>query len=442
MLFRKNRLLLSLFAAGALAAVGSGALVFSGALAPYYAKRFDDAAFAPPVLGYRMAAYADLAGWRVDDPQTSFSAYLKSCARLADDAAAPATADKFLGAPFGGTASDWLAPCRAAAALEAQRFADFSARREAIRGFFETHFRPVEILERRTPLPNGPARRAPPRIENEGLFTGYFEPVYAAAREPSARFSAPVYARPADLIDVDLGAFRAEWTGERLAGRIEEQRLVPYPDRRAIADGALAGRATPIAWMDPNDLFFLQVQGSGRLQFGDGGALRVGYAGQNGRAYTAIGRVMVERGVMAVENVTMESIRAWLASAPPAEARELREQNASYVFFEARAALDDEAGPLGAQEVSLTPGRSLAVDRRYHVLGAPVWVDIDPVEALGPARIRRLMIAQDTGGAIRGPLRGDVFWGTGDNAGAVAGAMRARGRLYVLLPQSLAARLP
>ncbi len=445
---RDFRLTLLIFATAVLAAMAAAVIVFGGFLPPYYEKRFDASAFAPPELVYRPADYAELAGWMQDDLQPAFAAYLKSCAVLAErHPDAPANphenlGDALRGATLGGAAADWLAPCRAAAEINAQKDADPAGLGSALRGFFETHFQPIEILARRSPLPGGPARRLRPRIDAEGTFTGYFEPVYAAARQATPTFSAPVYRRPTDLIDVDLGVFRDEWAGERIAGRLEEDRLVPYPDRQSIDEGALTDIAEPIAWMEPNDLLFLQIQGSGRLRFESGGALRVGYAGQNGHPYTAIGRVMVERGVAPPEEISMQTIRAWLASATPEAARELRQQNASYVFFQTLDALDDDLGPLGAQGASLTPERSLAVDRRYHTLGAPVWVDIDPVEALGPEPIRRLMIAQDTGGAIRGPVRGDVYWGTGAAAGEIAGPMNVRGRFYVFLPRPLAARLP
>jgi membrane-bound lytic murein transglycosylase A len=316
-----------------------------------------------------------------------------------------------------------------------------------VRLFFETYFQPVEVLNRYIARSDGPARGRTPMIEDSGVFTGYFEPVYDARRSPSGRFSAPLYARPDDLIDVELGAFRKDLAGARVSGRLEGARLVPYADRDAINKGALQGRAETLAFLDPNDLFFLQIQGSGRIVFPDGAVERIGYDGANGRPYAAIGRVLVERGDMKLEDASMQSIRAWLESAAPEDAAALREANPSYVFFRELPApaegaeLSDSIGPLGAQGVPLTPERSLAVDRRFHAMGAPVFVDIEPVEVVGPNPIRRLMIAQDTGGAIRGPVRGDVFWGLGDEAGARAGAMNARGRMFVLLPKSRAEAL-
>ena len=218
-------------------------------------------------------------------------------------------------------------------------------------------------------------------------------------------------------------------------------RSKPLPDRAAIATGALAGAAPVIAWVDdPVDAFFLHVQGSGRIALAGGGMLRVGYAGKNGHAYVSIGRALIERGALARADVSLQSIRAWLA-ANPGEAAAVLALNPSYVFFRE---LHGE-GPLGAQGVPLTPGRSLAVDRRFLPLGAPLWLDVmapasDPAAA--DRRLRRLVIAQDTGGAIRGPLRGDLFWGFGAEAESVAGRMKHPGGYVLLLPNPVAERLP
>lgn len=442
---RHIRLILaaSLFLA-ALAAV----LVFGGRIPAFYTKKPDLSAYGPASPDYRIVSFRALPGWLQDDPGEALGAFLLSCERLtARDGDEPANqqenlGERLQGLSFGGKVSDWTGPCAAAAALDEKDFAGAASWRSAVRMFFETHFTPVEILDRRTPLPDGPARGRGPLVEREGLFTGYFEPSYPAARMPTAAYAAPVYRRPDDLIDVDLGAFRPELAGQRIAGRVEGGRLVPYPDHGAINDGALAGKVQPIAWMRPNDLFFLQIQGSGRLEFNDGGPpMRIGYAGQNGRPYTAIGRTMVDRNIMPLEAVSMQSIRAWLDDADEEAAKEMREQNASYVFFTELETPPPGLGPLGAQGVALTPERSLAVDRRYHTLGAPLYVAIEPVGANGQKPIRRLMIAQDTGGAIKGPVRGDVFWGAGDKAGVIAGEMKARGRLFALAPKSAADRL-
>lgn len=440
--------LLRLFLAGAvMLAAFAAALVFSGVLPPYYQREFSDEDFGPAVLDLKLANFDELPGWLQDDPGPALETFVRSCERFeAMEPEAPANPLENLRIDdpkltLSGTVADWLRPCAEARALLVSAYSDPGGRRGALRAFFEFHFTPVEIATARAPLPEGPARRAEPRIEKEGTFTGYFEPVYEASRGPTGNHTAPVLPRPDDLVEVDLGQFRDALKGERIAGRVEGQRLVPY-EARAEIDAADHLSAPALAWLDPNDLFFLQIQGSGRLVFDDGDAMRVGYAAQNGHEYTAVGRVMVDRGIMPLEEVSMQSIRSWLKTADAAEAQKLRETNASYVYFRTIDDVGPALGPLGAQGAPLTPGRSLAVDRRYHALGAPVWVDIEPVEANGDKPIRRLMIAQDTGGAIRGPVRGDFFWGSGDEAAALAGAMNAKGRMTVLLPRRLAERIP
>jgi membrane-bound lytic murein transglycosylase A len=242
----------------------------------------------------------------------------------------------------------------------------------------------------------------------------------------------PLYRTPPDLVTADLGLFRPAFAGERIAGRVDGTALKPYAKRAEIERGALAGRGLELVWVDDAaDAFFLHIQGSGRVTLEDGSVVRVGYAGGNGHAYTAIGRELARRGVMAPEDVSMQSLRAWLANNPD-EAQALMEVNDSYVFFRI---LEGE-GPLGSQGVVLTPGRSLAVDARFLPLGAPVWLaTTDPVDAARP--LRRLTVAQDTGGAIRGPARADLFWGHGADAAERAGRMRQEGELYLLLPRAL-----
>ncbi|WP_425410525.1 murein transglycosylase A [Hyphococcus sp.] len=434
-------------AASVLFAALVATLVFSGVLPPYYDREFSPEDFGEPTLDFRLIEFDDLEGWRRDDLGEALGAFVRSCAVFeAGDPQAPANPLENLGpahagVSLGGVNADWLRPCAEARAILVSAYGDPAVRREALRSFFEFHFRPIEIAVRRAPRPDGPARRANPRIEKKGTFTGYFEPVYRASRERTDTQNAPLYPRPDDLIEVDLGQFRDELKGERIAGRVERGRLRPYADHAGINAGALSDKVEPLAWLDPNDLFFLQIQGSGRLVFDDGAALRVGYAAQNGHAYTAIGRVMVRDGVMPLEDITMQSIRQWLANATPDRARVMREANASYVFFRELEEVPAELGPLGAQGAPLTAERSLAVDRRYHTLGAPVWVNIEPVVEAGANPIQRLMIAQDTGGAIRGPVRGDVFWGSGPDAGEIAGAMNAEGEIAVLLPRRLVERL-
>jgi membrane-bound lytic murein transglycosylase A len=276
---------------------------------------------------------------------------------------------------------DWREACAAVS-----RVADDD--HQAARALFETHFTPLRV--------QGDGA-------DTGLITGYFEPEIEGALAPGGRYRVPLHALPA-------GA-------------------APWPTRAAIDAGALDGTSV-IAWLaDPIDAFFLHIQGSGRVRLDDGRVMRVGYAGTNGHPYVAIGRVLIAEGALAREDVSMQSIRAWL-DANPGEARRVMHANSSYVFFR----LLEGEGPIGTEGVALTPGRSVAVDRGFVPLGLPVWVDApDPLEP--GARIRRLAIAQDTGGAIRGAVRADVFWGAGAEAAERAGRMREPGAIWVLQPR-------
>lgn len=355
-------------------------------------------------LAWTPTEFAALPGWADDCHAEALPALRRSCERLARRA----DTDSLGAGGLAGTVADWRPVCAALAAL-----ADGTEARAFLERWFTPH-----------------------RADAEGLFTGYYEPTLAAAPRRSDAYATPLHARPDDLVSVALGDFRADLAGERVAGRVVDGRLRPYPSRREIAAGALDGRGLEIAWAaDPVDAFFLQIQGSGRLAFADGTVARVGYDGQNGRPYTAIGRVLAAEGALAREEVSMQSIRAWLA-ANPDRAEAVMNANASYVFF--RPIAGD--GPIGAQGAALTPGRSLAVDLRFTPLSVPVWVDTTAPtpDGAGARPLRRLMVAQDTGGAIRGPMRGDVFWGAGAEAAAVAGRMNSRGRYYLLLPRSLA----
>jgi membrane-bound lytic murein transglycosylase A len=353
------------------------------------------------------ASFEDLPGWSQDDLSQALPALLRSCRRLLSRPSGEALNI----ADTAGTAGDWKAVCEAAARIPAG----------AARSFFESRFQPFEASADGDP---------------EGLFTGYYEPLLHGSRTRSDRYRVPLYIRPPDLVTVDLGAFREELKGQKIAGRLEEGSLIPYPDRKAIESGALAGRDLELVWVDdPIDAFFLQIQGSGRVRLEDGKEMRVGYAAQNGHPYFAIGRDLIERGALTKETVSMQSIRRWLEEHPD-EADDVMARNASYVFFQE---LKGE-GPLGAEGVALTPGRSLAVDLHHWPLGVPVWLDAEapspnPGEPDRP--LRRLLVAQDTGGAIRGVVRGDVFWGHDEDAAEIAGRMKHRGRLWVLLPRPI-----
>ncbi len=295
----------------------------------------------------------------------------------------------------------------------------------------------------RRPRPEHSSRPISRRIaigdngDRDGLFTGYYEPLLQGARAPDAVHRYPLYRRPPDLVSVDLGQFDDEFKGRRIGGRVEDGRLVPFADRAAIDAGALAGRKLELLWVDdPVDRFFLEIQGSGQVRLPDGETVRVGYADQNGRPYRAIGKDLIESGAITREQMSMQAIRAWL-DANPKQAPSLMARNPSYVFFTEITELAAESGPLGAQGVPLSPGRSLAVDRKFLPLGAPMWVDTVAPEPQGERPLQRLLVAQDTGGAIRGPVRGDVFWGAGPEAEHLAGHMKSPGRLFILLPREL-----
>jgi membrane-bound lytic murein transglycosylase A len=376
----------------------AGLLLLAGACAPT----------APTgVPQFTAARFADLPGWDGDRLDEALVALRRSCVRIAG-----LEPGRPLGAAAYGTAAAWQAACRQLPA---------AADGEAARRYLEAVFVPVALSD-------GPSA--------EGLFTGYYEPLLQGSRARGGAFQTPLLARPADLVAVELGQFRTAWRGERIAGRVVDGALRPYDTRADIDAGSLGARAVPLAWVDdPVDAFFLHIQGSGRVALAEGGELRLGFAGQNGHAYVPIGRVLVERGALPREQVSMQSIRAWLA-ANPAAAQEILHANPSYVFFRE---LTGE-GPLGSEGVALTPGRSLAVDRTHVAMGVPVWLDAeDPLDPA--ARLRRLTVAQDTGGAIRGIVRGDLFWGAGAEAAERAGRMRSRGRVWLLLPPQVAASL-
>ncbi len=261
--------------------------------------------------------------------------------------------------------------------------------------------------------------------------TGYYEPEIQGAATPTMGYDVPVYGVPDDMVEADLGQFAPDLQGRRIRGKVQGNRLVPYPDRGAIIDHGLPGHAPIIGYAaDPIAFFFLQVQGSGRLRLPDGGVMRIGYAGQNGRPYTGIGKWMLAQGMLAPGQASMQGIVGWLR-AHPDQADAVMRQNQSYVFFKPLTG----AGPLGAMGAPVTGRVSLAVDPRFIPLGCPVWLSPDRAEAAG------LWVAQDTGGAIKGANRVDTFWGAGADAERIAGGMSAHGLAYLLLPQGTLARL-
>ena len=357
-----------------------------------------------PELSLKPASFSDLPGWQSEDFKTFVPAFSKTCERVLKG-----PADKKFGAlEESGSYGDWQSQCRALFALGE------NPSRETLKTFLETRFTPHQVLADKLP---------------EGLFTGYYEASLKGSRTKGGPYQTPLYTRADDLVMVQLGEFRDDLKGRRIAGRVKDGKLTPYESREEIVAGNWPHNDKVLVWVDdPIDAFFVQIQGSGVVQLNDGGVMRIGYAGQNGHAYYAIGRELIKRGEIEKENVSLQSIRAWL-EANPDQADEIMNTNESYVFFKE---LEGE-GPLGGSGVALTAGRSLAVDRSLLSYGLPLWTDIEaPIE--GAQHIQRLMIAQDTGGAIRGPVRGDVFWGYGEMAEKLAGPMKSKGQYWVLLP--------
>lgn len=367
-----------------------------------------------PPEGLRLTpvAFQDIPGWRDDAVSEALPALLRTCARLAR-----VPADRMVSAretaAVAGTAAEWRAPCAPLA-----QAADGGG--AAARAVLQAWYRPF---------------RAEAGNAETGLVTGYYEAELTGALEPNGRATAPIYARPRDLVTADLGAFAPELGGKRVVGRVVDGALRPYLTRAEIEAGALDGRARPLLWADdPIDVFFLQVQGSGKVRLEDGSERRIGFAASNGHDFTAIGRLLLDEGKVPREQASMQGIRQWLRD-NPREAQAVMARNKRYIFFR----WIDGDGPIGAEGVALTPGRSLAIDPSLVPLGTPLFIDTaDPVDG---APLRRLMVAQDSGAAIKGPLRADFFWGSGDAALAYAGGMKQQARFYLLLPKAVAARV-
>ena len=280
-----------------------------------------------------------------------------------------------------------------------------------------------------------PWRLANPDGALDGLVTGYYEPVLRGSRTKSGPFVYPLYAPPDDLLTIDLATTNPELRNMRLRGRIDGKRVVPYYTRAEIARGAAPVAGKELVWVDdPIEAFFLQVQGSGRVQLQSGETLRVGYADQNGHPFQSIGRFLVDRGELKLGEASMQSIKTW-AAANPQRVEDLLDQNPSFVFFRELPLADPSSGPIGAFNLPLLAGRSIAVDTRYVPLGAPVFLATTFPASSTP--LNRLVLAWDSGGAIRNPVRADFFWGSGTEAGALAGRMRQQGRMWVLLPKGV-----
>ena len=337
------------------------------------------------------AAWSELPGWQQDNHAETLPALLASCRVLSKQTA-------------------WQEACEAAPAVKG---------RDAAKLFFENHFTAYRVIS-----PDG---------SGEGLITGYYEPTLRGSRKPSARSRFPLYGVPDDLLVLDFGDLAPELKSTAPRARLDGKRVVPYYNRSQIESGAAPVRGKEIAWVeDVVDLFFLQIQGSGRITLDDGTTMRVGFADHNGHPYRSIGRVLIDRGELPLERTSMQGIKAW-ARDNPAKLTELLNQNPRFVFF--RELQGSASSPPGALGVPLTPQRSIAVDPRYVPLGTPVHIATNWPNTDKP--LQRLMLAQDTGGAIRGAVRADFFWGSGEEAAREAGRMKQSLRMWVLLPKNI-----
>ena len=355
---------------------------------------------------FEPVSFADLPGWAADDHLAAFRAFLRSGPALGRAGTAP---DRTQTA---GAALIAVAKEAAASVPGVASAADAKA-------FFEAHFTPHRVVH----------------TGAEGLLTGYYEPVLAGARTPEGPFRIPVYRRPPDLVNLVREEERGALADGLTHARRTAEGVEPFATRAEIEDGALAGQGLELVWLaDPVDAFFMHVQGSGRIRFPDGATMRITYDGKNGHPYTSIGRVLIDAGQFAPEDMTLAALKTWLA-ADPERGRKVMHENRSFVFFRELANEDD--GPLGALETPLSEGRSLAVDTAFHAIGTPVYVSAPTLKPGDAAEgFARLMVAQDVGSAIRGAERGDIYFGSGDEAGRLAGGTKHPGRFFVLLPRT------
>lgn len=332
-----------------------------------------------------------LRGWTHDTQASSWNALLASCGKI-------------------GEQPRWRAVCREASKIH-------HPTDEQARAFFQTHFTPHPMIGE-----DG---------GSDGLITGYYEPLLHGSLKPDGRYRYPIYAPPDDLLTIDLGTVYPSLAGRGLRGRLEGRTVRPYPDRARIEAHPEELAGSELLWVDdPVDLFFLQVQGSGRVLLPGGRTVAVRYADNNGRPYRSIGKRLIEAGAIRRDQVNLFTIRKWLHQ-HPTEARKLLRYNPRYIFFRLERNAPDN--PEGAMGVALSAGRSLAVDKQKIPLGAPIWLETSmPGHPDRP--LNRLMVAQDTGGAIHGYNRADVFWGQGDEAEKRAGLMKQQGRMFLLLP--------
>lgn len=348
-----------------------------------------------PGPAMRATTFAQLPGWNNDDLREAWPAVQSSCSVMIRK-------------------PEWRAACSAAQQVNANDLG-------FLRQYFETYFTPWQLFN-----PDG---------TDTGLVTGYYEPLLRGSRRRAGPYQTPLYQAPDDLLTIDLASVYPELKNLRLRGKVVGRKVVPYPTRAELMQGnSLAGKE--IVWVDdPVEAFFLQVQGSGRVYLPESReTIRLAYADQNGRPYKSIGRYLVDKGEMELSQASAQNIKAWV-QANPARKEELLNANPSYVFFKEEKLPDPSKGPKGAQGIALTPQRSIAIDPQHVPLGAPVFLSTTLPNSDRP--LQRLVVAQDTGGAIRGVVRADYFWGFGDEAEDRAGAMKQRGMMWVLLPKGM-----
>lgn len=337
-------------------------------------------------------SFAELPGWKDDDQKAAFDTFLKSCGAILNGTRAMRAARPFYGALF--------KVCeRAVSAGELDR--------DRARAFFEDNFKPMQVI---------------PAGQPQGFFTGYYETEVDGSRFPSDEYSIPMYAAPAETV------------------KKRQSKVFADLDRTKIEDGALAGKSLEICYVKSSiDAFFAQIQGSTRVKLDSGKLLRLNYIASNGMPYTPVGKFLIDRGIVSKEEMSMDKIREFM-EANPEEGKALRQKNRSFVFFqETPLSAHDEC--IGAQGVPLTPGRSLAVDKKIHIYGTPIWIDAEfPIESEKPeTKFRHLLVAQDTGSAIIGPARADIYFGHGEEIGHIAGRIKQNGQFVMFVPQSIAA---
>lgn len=379
---------------------------------PAPASRTEPAAPRPAPAEHRPhiepSHFESLDGWSRIDPRPALSAFVKSCRRIE---ARPNHEPMNARAPYAGMAGDWRGACLQAAMLDGPALTETAAR-----SFFERNFTPV-------------------RVREQGRLTGYYEPYVEVRSQPDLEFSMAIRARPGDLLTSDLGQFIAGLEGQRIVGRAQDQTFSPYLPRAEIERENLG---VPLAWGRPIDVFFLQIQGSGRLLFPNGAEARARFSAHNGLDYVSIGRILIARGELEAHNASKQDIEAWLRARGPLAWRPLFDENPRYVFFSLDTDINPHEGPIGSQGAALTPMASLAVDPTHHAWGVPIFVE---AAINGEPDWRGLVVAQDAGGAIQGPARGDLFFGWGYEAGERAGRQNDPGaRWTLLLPRHLARR--